>query len=68
MNNGIEIIAESQQQLRSDVNALKAELKNGLANVKEELSEIKYKLDRKVSYDDFEKLEKSVFKLENASA
>ena len=64
VDNGVGVIAESQQEIQKDVVELRAEFKQGMADVKEELSEIKFTLKRKVDYDEFKKLEKRVLRLE----
>ena len=60
MNDGIKIIAEQQQDMSKDIR----EIKEDMNIVKSDIAEIKFELKRKVSYDEFEKLEKRVVKLE----
>jgi len=67
MNDGIKVIAETQgdvikrlDNLESDVKVVKADINI----IKSDITEIKFELKRKVSYDEFEKLEKRVVRLE----
>ena len=67
MNDGIKVIAETQgdvikrlDNLESDVKVVKADINI----IKSYITEIKFELKRKVSYDEFEKLEKRVVRLE----
>ena len=73
-SDGMQIIAEGQSELvkkidniegKFDVLEGKFDVLEGKFDVmQEDISEIKYKLNRKVDYEDFEKLEKKFVKLE----
>jgi peptidoglycan hydrolase CwlO-like protein len=70
MNDGIKILAEGQSDLRKDVNEIRGDInviKNDIEIIKSDITDIKFDLKRKVSYDEFEKLENRVVKLEKLS-
>ena len=60
MNDGIKIIAETQEDIVKRLGGLE----DSLEIIKSDVTEIKFELKRKVSYDEFEKLEKRVIRLE----
>lgn len=67
MNDGIQIIAEQQVDMKNDIDVIKdgmVEVKDRLTNVEDNVIEIKHKLSEKVDRDEFNKLEKRMIKLE----
>jgi polyhydroxyalkanoate synthesis regulator phasin len=60
INDGIKILAEDQLDIKKDIK----EMRGDISILKEDVTEIKFELKRKVSYDEFEKLERRVIKLE----
>lgn len=62
MNDGISVLAEQQQGLLERFDGLEGKFDR----MQEDISEIKYELKRKVYYNEFEKLEKRVLRLEKA--
>ncbi|EKE16065.1 MAG: hypothetical protein ACD_11C00047G0002 [uncultured bacterium] len=77
MSDGIGIIAEQQGELTKKIDKLEEGfdglegrfdgLERKIDQMQGDISEIKYELKRKVGYDEFEKLEKRVMKLEKLS-
>lgn len=60
IKNDVDVIKSDIDVMKGDINLLKGDV-----NVlKSDIAEIKFELKRKVSYDEFEKLEKRVVKLE----
>lgn len=60
MSDGIEVIAEQQTDIRKDINVIKSDVEV----IKSGIADIKYDLKEKVSYGEFEKMEKRMVRLE----
>lgn len=73
-SDGMQVIAEGQSELVKKFDGLEGRfdglevrfdgLERKFDTMQEDISEIKYKLNKKVDYEDFEKLEKKFYKLE----
>jgi hypothetical protein len=67
MNDGIAIIAESQQETNVKIDVIDKRLinvENRLMSVEEDVIEIKHRISEKVDRDEFNKMEKRMIKLE----
>ncbi|EKE15989.1 MAG: hypothetical protein ACD_11C00057G0014 [uncultured bacterium] len=74
MNDGIQIIAEQQVDMKKDIDIIKEDIseinvrlggvEDRLGNVEDNVIEIKHKLSEKVDREEFNKLEKRMIKLE----
>lgn len=64
LNDNIAIIAEQHLGINNRLDGIEA----NLDTMKNDISDIKYDLRQKVSYDEFEKMEKRVLKLEKLVA
>lgn len=70
MNGKFDMMTESQDVLVEDVRRINHRLdslEGKVDNLQMDMTEVKFKLDRKVSYEDFEKLEKRVIQLEKTA-
>lgn len=67
MSDGIGVIAEDQGEIKNRLGSLEGKvdrLQEDMDIVKSDISKIKTDLKRKVDYDEFEKLEKRMIKVE----
>jgi len=70
MNDGIQIIAEQQSETNKKLTKIESRLgdvEENIELIKSDIVDIKFDLKKKVSYDEFEKLENRVVKLEKLS-
>jgi hypothetical protein len=70
MNDGVKILAEGQGAIDERLGRIENRLDSVEENIeiiKSDITDIKFDLKRKVSYDEFEKLENRVVKLEKLS-